>query len=198
MRLSLVPLALALAGLTACGPTQSVVTTPVTTTPTKNAPAWIDNESVPEGLGATGIAPPNPLGDKSMQRTIAIADAREKLAGKMSVRVQGMFAKLTEGVTTGQSDGKKTVTSDVMQRVTRNVTKQIVDQQLNGANTQAFWTDPSDNNLYVFVVVNKESLDRALSAATKKAIQNEIAQGDKSLESALDKLDAAIAASEPK
>lgn len=199
MRLSLFcPLALVLAGLVACGGAKKAPTAaPVTTTPAKNAPSWIDNEEIPDGLAAVGIAQPNPMGDKSLQRTVAIADARSKLAGKLKTRVQNMFSQLNQQVTTATADGsKKPIKSDVMNRVIENVTRQLVDQELSGTSTRAFWTDPGDNNLYVFVVMTKDSLDRALAGAAQAQIQREIAQGEKSLDKALDKLDAAIAASE--
>jgi len=196
MRSSLIlPLGMALAGLVGCG-TKAPATVPVTSTPTKNAPSWIDNEEIPDGLAAVGIAQPNPMGDKSMQRTVAIADARTKLAGKLKVRVQNMFAQLNQQVTTAAADAsKKPIKTDVMNRVIENVTRQLVDQELAGTSTRAFWTDPADGNLYVFVVMTKDTMDRALAGAANAQIKKEIAQGEKSLEHALDKLDAAIAAS---
>ena len=145
MRSSLIlPLGLVFAGLVGCGAKKGPATVPVTSTPTKNAPSWIDNEEIPDGLAAVGIAQPNPMGDKSMQRTVAIADARTKLAG---------------------------------------------------TSTRAFWTDPADGNLYVFVVMTKDTMDRAMAGAAQAQIKKEIAQGEQSLDKALDKLDAAIAAS---
>ena len=200
MRLSLVfPLGFALVGLVGCAPKQAPNTVPVTTTPTKNAPSWIDNEEIPDGLAATGIAQPNPMGDKSMQRTVAIADARTKLAGKLKIRVQNMFSQLNQQSTTAAADNtKKPIKTDVMNRVIENVTRQLVDQELAGTTTRGFWTDPSDGNLYVFVVMTKETMDRALAGAAQSQIRKEINQGEQSLDHALDKLDAAIAASEPK
>lgn len=197
MRFSLIiPAGLAFLGLVGCGPKQAPNTVPVTTTPTKNAPAWIDNEEIPDGLAAVGIAQPNPMGDKSMQRTTAIADARTKLAGKLKVRVQNMFSQLNQQVTTAQADGsKKPIKTDVMNRVIENVTRQLVDQELNGTTVRNFWNDPSDGSLYVFVVMTKDTMDRALAGAAQNQIRKEIAQGEQSLDKALDKLDAAIAAS---
>jgi hypothetical protein len=194
----ILPLGLVLAGLVGCGgPKQAPNTVPVTTTATRNAPAWIDNEEIPDGLAAVGIAQPNPMSDKSLQRTVAVADARTKLAGKLKTRVQNMFSQLNQQVTTAAADAsKKPIKTDVMNRVIENVTRQLVDQELSGTTTRAFWTDPSDGNLYVFVVMTKETLDRALAGAAQSQIQREIAQGEKSLDKALDKLDAAIAASE--
>jgi hypothetical protein len=197
MRLyKVLPLGLALFGLVGCGQ-KKPTPIPVTTTGTKNAPSWIDNEEIPDGLAAVGIAQPNPMGDKSMQRTVAIADARTKLAGKLKVRVQNMFSQLNQQATTASADAKaKPIRSDVMNRVVENVTRQIVDQDLAGTTTRAFWTDPADNNLYVFVVMNKDTMDQAMAAAATNQIKREIDQGEKSLDHALDKLDAAIAASD--
>jgi hypothetical protein len=192
------PIAIAtLATILACAPKQAPNTVPVTTTQTRNAPTWIDNEEIPDGLAAVGIAQPNPMGDKSLQRTTALADARTKLAGKLKVRVQNMFSQLNQQVTTAAADAsKKPIKTDVMNRVVENVTRQLVDQTLVGTNTRATYTDPADGSLYLFVVMTRESVDQALAASAQSAIKKEIAQGEQSLDAALDKLDAAIAASE--
>lgn len=190
----ILPISVALLGLVACGEKQAPKPV-VTTTQTSGAPAWIDNEEIPDGLAAVGIAQPNPMSDKALQRTDAINDARAKMAGKLKVRVQNMFSQLNQRVTTAASGDKKPVKSDVMQRVQENVTRTLVDQELAGTTVRHFWTDPSDNNLYVFLVMTKDSMDKALSGIAQAQIRKEIAQGEKALESALDKLDAAIAAS---
>jgi hypothetical protein len=197
MRSSIIlPLGLALVGLVGCGPKKAPTTVPVTTTAARNAPSWIDNEEIPDGLAATGIAQANPMGDKSLQRTVAIADARTKLAGKLKVRVQNMFSQLNQQVTEATADASaKPIKTDVMNRVIENVTRQLVDQELAGTSTRAFWTDPADGNLYVFVVMTKDTMDRAMAGAAQAQIKKEIAQGEQSLDKALDKLDAAIAAS---
>ena len=174
---------------------QAKPTNAVTSTNTKNAPAWIDNEEIPDGLAAVGIAQPNPMGDKSMQRTTAIADGRTKLAGKIKTRVQNMFSQLNQQVTSASADGKgKPIKSDVMSRVIENTTRNLVDQELSGTEARGFYTDPADGNLYVQIVMTKGSMDKALQGTAQAQIQKEIAGGEKDLEKALDKLDAAIAA----
>ena len=85
-----------------------------------------------------GIAQANPMGDKVLQRTTAIADARTKLAGKLKVRVQNMFSQLNQQVTTAAADGAKPIRTEVMNRVMENVTRQLVDQELAGTTTRAF------------------------------------------------------------
>jgi hypothetical protein len=179
-----------------CAAQQAPNTVPVTTTAARNAPAWVDNEEIPDGLAAVGIAQANVMGDKGLQRTIAVADARTKLAGKLKVRVQNMFSQLNQQVTgaTGET-GKKPIRTEVMNRVIENVSRQVVDQELAGTNTRATWTDPDDGSLYLFLVMTKDTMDRALAGAAQTQIRKEIAQGEQSLDKALDKLDAAIAAS---
>lgn len=195
MRRTLILPALAtLLGFVACGE-KKPKPLPVTTTQTKGAPAWIDQEEIPDGLAAVGIASMNPLNDKSFQRTEAIADGRTKLAGKLKVRVQNVFSQLNQRVTAGATGNKKPIKADVMQRVQENVTRQLIDQELVGSMPKYFWTDPADGNLYVFMVMSKENLENALAGISQAQIRKEIAQGEKDLESALDKLDAAIAAS---
>ena len=192
------PLGLALAGLAGCGPKQGPDTVPVTSTQSKGAPSWIDNEEIPDGLASVGIAQVNPAGDKSMQRTVAIADARGKLAGKLKVRVQNLFSQVNQQVTAASKDGtKKPLLTDVMNRVVENVTRQLVDQELAGAGVRNFWNDPADGSLYVFVVMTRETMDRALAGAAQSQVRKEIAQGEQSLDQVLDKLDAALAASAP-
>ena len=195
MRLAyLAPASLALASIVACGAKKGPQPIPVTTTQTKGAPSWIDNEEIPDGLAAVGIAQSNPMGDKGLQRTVAVADGRSKLAGKLKVRVQNLFSQLNQQETTAASEGKKPIKTDVMNRVIENVTRQVVDQELAGTSNRAFWTDPTDGNLYVFVVMTKESMDRALAGAARNQIRKEIDQGEGSLNHALDKLDAVLAA----
>jgi len=198
MRSTYLPIGLALAALVGCAEKKAVDTVvPVTSVTAKSAPAWIDNEEYPDGLAAVGVAQPNPMGDPSFQRTTAVNDGRAKLAAKVKVRVQNMFSALTQQVTKASTDGQKPVKLDVMNRVQENVTRTMTDQELNGSNSIRSWTDPANGNYYVFMVMTKEAMDRALHGVAKNQIDQEIAKGEVSLDKALDKLDAAIAASEP-
>jgi hypothetical protein len=97
--------------------------------------------------------------------------------------------------TAGAETGKKPIRTEVMNRVIENVTRQVVNQELVGTNTRATWVDPEDGSLYLFLVMTKDTMDRALAGAAQSQIRKELAQGEQSLNKALDKLDAAIAAS---
>lgn len=197
MRLRItLPLGTLLLALTACGsPRPAPPAAPAA--PARQAPAWVDNEIIPDGLAAVGIAQPNPMGDKGFQRTVAAADARAKLAGKLKVKVQSMFTQLNQQVTTASGGtGAKPIRTDVMNRVIGNVTRQVVDQELVGSVTRATWTDPRDGSLYLFLAMSRDNVDRALAVTAKAEIRQEISQGETTLEPALPKVDAAIKASD--
>ena len=195
MRCSLqLSLAIAILAL-ACGPRTAPATAPAATPPARDAPAWIDHEEIPDGLAAVGIAQPNPMGDKALQRTVAVADARTRLAGKLKVRVQSLFSQLNQQVTAAGS-GAQPIQSDLMNRVLENVSRQVLDQELVGASARATWTDPRDGSLYLHLAMTREAADRALAGATKTELKRQIAQGHKALAPVLPKVDSAVAAVE--
>jgi hypothetical protein len=191
----ILPLGLPL--LLACGsPRQAPVAAPPAFVPVRDAPAWVDSEEIPDGLGAVGIAQPNAMGDKGFQRTVALGDARAKLAGKLKVRVQHLFSQLNQQVTlAGQATGQKLVKAEVMNRVVESVTRQLVDQTLVGAVTRATWTDRQDGSLYLFLVMSRDDLARSLAQSATVVIRREVAQGEApQLAPALPKVEAAAAA----
>ena len=191
------PLAIALLSLVGCVPRRLPVAAPVTTTPTRDAPAWIDQEELAGGLAAVGIAQPNPMGDKGMQRTIALADARTKLAGKVKVRVQNLFSQLNQQVTGATAGAPASpARTDAMNRVLENVSRQLIDQELVGASTRATWTDPQDGSLYLLLTLTRDGVDRAMASTTKAEIRKQIAQKQPRMAEVLPKVDPAIAALE--
>ena len=159
-------------------------------------PAWIDHGEISDGLGAVGIAKPDAMGDKGLQRQVAIANARTTLAWELKVRVENLFNHLNQRETiTSAQTGNQPINPLVMKRVIENVTRQVVDLTLEGTQTRGIWTSPEDGSLHVFVVMTKVSLDHALTFAAKAQIKREIAHGAQGLDTALDRLDAAVAAS---
>jgi hypothetical protein len=199
MRLRItLPLGSLLLTLTACNaPQYAPAPAQAAAAPASATPAWVDSEEVPDGLAAVGISQPNAMGDKGMQRTVAVADARAKLAGKLKVRVRSMFTQLNQQVTTASAEtGAKPIKRDVMNRVIENVTRQLVDQELVGASTRATWTDPSDGSLYLFLVMPREAVNQSLANTAKTEIRREIAKGETTLKPALPKVDQAVVASD--
>jgi hypothetical protein len=190
------PLGLPLILAIGCGSTQRPpVAAPSASAPVRDAPAWVDNEEIPDGLGAVGIAQANAMGDKGFQRTVALADARTKLAGKLKVRVQHLFSQLNQQVTTaGQTTGQKLVRSEVMNRVIESVARQLVDQTLVNAITRSTWTDTQDGSLYLFLVMSRDALAESLAQSAKVEIRREVAKGEAhQLAPVLPKVEAAAA-----
>ena len=190
---------LLLAGAGCNAPQTAPAAAPVQAAPANaaQAPAWVDREEIPDGLAAVGIAQPNVMGDKGLQRTTAVADARAKLAGKLKVRVQNMFTQLNQQVTTAAlGTNGKPIRQEVMNRVIGNVTRQLVDQELVGASTRTTWTDPAEGSLYLLLVMGRDNVNAALARTAKTEIQREIDQGQVSLKPALPKVDKAVAATD--
>lgn len=184
-----------LSGCASHTPLESLPPIAVTTTQTKGAPTWIDNEeSMPGVITAVGISQPNPLGDKAMQRTEALGDARLKLAQKISVKVQGVFNQLDQHLKSGGSldSSGKPMKTDVMSRMVENTTSQIVNVELSGASARQFYTDPVNGDLYVQLVLTKETLDKMLTSSASNMMRKEIANGSTDLQSALGRLNEAI------
>jgi hypothetical protein len=169
---------------------------PVASASTVSAsPSWVDNPELSDAITGVGIAQSNPLGDKSMQRTTAIANARVDLAQKIRVRVQNMFTQLNQQSTSANSDDKNPIRNDVASRMTDNVSRILTNQEMAGSSVRQIWTDPEDGNLYAFVVLSKDSVNRALGEIAKSQIQQEIDKGEKNLGNALQNLDKAVAES---
>ncbi|MCB1658600.1 MAG: hypothetical protein KDI39_10255, partial [Pseudomonadales bacterium] len=71
----------------------------------------------------------------------------------------------------------------------------LTNQEMAGSSVRQIWTDPEDGNLYAFVVLSKDSVNRALGEIAKSQIQQEIDKGEKNLGNALQNLDKAVAES---
>lgn len=182
----------ALAILTlACGTKKPEVV--VTSTKTKGAPSWIDNPGTIPGIVGVGAESPNVMGDLMMQRKTALAAARSEIAKQMNVQVQGVFAGLDQQYKTAGSDGKKPVSSEAMSRMREDTQREVVNVSMAGATPREFWTDPETKQLWVLMVLDKDSSDRAIKAAATAAIRKEIKTGQADLQDALGRLDAVLA-----
>ena len=110
---------------------------PVASASTVSAsPSWVDNPELSDAITGVGIAQSNPLGDKSMQRTTAIANARVDLAQKIRVRVQNMFTQLNQQSTSANSDDKNPIRNDVASRMTDNVSRILTNQEMAGSSVR--------------------------------------------------------------
>jgi hypothetical protein len=183
-------LAVMAAVLPACA--SKVAPSATTATAASNAPAWVDNPELEGHLTGVGSATKNPLGDKSMQRNAAVADARADLAKKVNARVKNAFEKATIQVTEA-GGGNAQAVSDVASRIMRDTTQVLTDQNVSGTLVRQTWTDPADSTMWAYVVASKESVDQAMREAAKAQIQKEIARGNASLDDSIKKLDSALA-----
>lgn len=186
---------LAIAALTfltvACGTKKPE--TIVTTTKTKDAPLWIDNPTIVPGIVGVGIEDPNVMDDTMMQRKIALAAARAEIGKQLNAQVQGVFSRLDQQYKTAGTDGKTPIKTQSMARMVEDTNREILNVSLVGAAPREYWTDPGTKKLYVLVVMDKDTADRAVKAAASAAIRKEIKTGEADLQDALGRLDAAIA-----
>ena len=129
----------------------------VTTTTTKGAPAWIDKNQ--GGLQAVGIAEPNSLHNKAMQREVAINRGMALASKQLEVRVESLYQEFMAVNNKGQ---KHPPAVDEVNNTIRN----IVSVKVRGATTNTFWTDSQDGTLYVLVRLpdntDQESLHETL------------------------------------
>ena len=180
-----------------CGTTKKPETV-VTSTKTKNAPAWIDNPGTVGGMVGVATEPPNVMGDIMMQRKTALAAARAEIAKQMEVRVQGVFAGLDQQYKTAGTEGKKVIRTEAMSRMREDTQREVVNVAMTGATPREFWTDPETKQLWVLVVLDKDTADRAVKASASAALRKEIKTGEADLKDALGRLDAVLANPESK
>jgi hypothetical protein len=182
-RNTIIPLTLVLLGLVACSPKQAPQAVPQIAS-RNGDPDWVYNTRE-DGLDAVGIAKPNPMGDEMYQRKMAIAEARNQLAGNQEARMRAALGQVTKDVSEA-TGGKKPKVTEAMEKVGNDTIEQVVQQKLTGAIPIRFYTRP-DGTLCVLV-----SMRAALVQASHKAIRSQMGHGDAELDEALKKMDSAI------
>ena len=158
-------------------------------------PEWINNPTAVPGLVGVGMQPPNVLGNLMMQRKLALGQARQVIAAQLQVVSQGLVAQATETAGTGSSDGKTSTRSQAMTDTANDTLREALNVSLAGATPRQFWTNPETKYLYVLVVLYPDAANRAIKAGATAAIRKEMAEGEKGLDQALDRLDQALARS---
>lgn len=149
---------------------------PVTTSRTKGAPAWIDNADREGRLTAVGIAEPNGLKNKAMQREVAVNRGMAQLAKKISTEVEGLYQELQA---ISNHEGKKIPAINEIS----NTIRTVVQVRVKGAQVPYFWTDSQDGTLYCLL---------QLRDATSQEILREVAVNQPSLREAIKDLDATL------
>lgn len=157
--LALIPLIPILFGLACSKPSTSPMVRDeplqsVTTTDTKGAPAWIDNADREGRLTAVGIAEPNGLHNKAMQREVAVNRGLAALGKKMTVQVEALYVELQATTNHGE---KKIPTVNEISNTLRN----IVSVKIQGATIPYFWRDREDGTLYCLVRLSDNASQEA-------------------------------------
>lgn len=125
-----------------------VLEQPCEFTPGVRAPEWYCNPDVEGMIAAVGEARPNPARDNNLQRTMAMASARDALAQQLEVKVQGM---LTNWARTTGADDAQTYEANF-----ENVSRQVTQQTLSGSRQINRWVAP-DGTLVLHVGMSEQS-----------------------------------------
>ena len=159
-------------------------------------PEWFMEPGMGGNIGATGIAEKS-LGGMREQTNAAMQDAFNGLARTISTKVQAAYTRFfSEGGEKGWAADGSIDKTTLAQELTENVSRQITNQVIQGAERKAVWEHPKSGDLYVWVVINAEKRDQVLTqvkaeARKQLAARKKIAAEIKA-EDALKKLDAAI------
>lgn len=130
------------------------------------APEWTCDPYAEGAIVALGVAKMNAGGDKSMQRTEAMASARDELSRQISVKVSNLFKSFK--ATTGSGD------SATFDKATSNVSKQIASQTLNGSKqVGSSWRHPKTNELFIMVGISNEPVKQKMEEAVKTSFKND-------------------------
>ena len=156
---------LALAGLvTACASTSPVPEG----TGLEDSPEWVQNmgdyqlnfgESS-QGIGAVGSAPKSSMGTQ-VQREDALLAARNQLAVQIKVRVRSVITQTRQRLLEAGVDGAE----EIGRLNTENAIMQKVDETIVGSRVLKQWKDSESGELYVWVVLDKTSMNRIKQAA---------------------------------
>lgn len=148
------------------------------------APKWTCNPYLEGSIVALGVAPRNAGNDYGMQRTEAMAGARDELARQLSVKVSNLFKSFK--ATTG-SNGDST-----FDKANSDVSKQLASETLQGTRPVETWQG-NDGTLYLLVGLNTSAVKQEMDKAVKTSFKNDQAMYQKFLAAKADgELDAEL------
>jgi len=143
------------------------------------APQWTCNPHADGSIVALGVAKMNAGDDKSMQRTEAMASARDALARQITVKVSNLFKSFR--ATTGSG------ADATFDKSTSDVSKQLASQTLSGSKQiGSSWSNPKTNELFVMVGISNNSVKSKIDKAIKTSFKNDKAMYQKFLASKAD------------
>ncbi|WP_457560492.1 LPP20 family lipoprotein [Caminibacter sp.] len=117
----------------------------------QNAPIWVcEPKDTKDFITAVGSAEKSPLGF-SFQRTEAMANARDALARRISIKVKNIFKRFE----------RNTGVKAQSEKVVENVSKQLADVTLRNSKIISTWQS-KNGTLFVLVGVPKKNLEEGL------------------------------------
>jgi hypothetical protein len=134
----------------------------------KEYPKWVIQPRYDKGLAGVGSTKITELGF-DFARKEAMASARLDLAGQIGTKVENMFKSYATKIGVGDSTS--------VDALSENVTKEIVNQDLQGATLKETWIS-DEKELFVLMIIDNENIIRT----TEKAIENPENYTDKNLE----------------
>ena len=138
------------------------------------APQWTCDPYVEGSIVALGVAKMNAGNDKSMQRTEAMASARDALARQIAVKVSNLFKSFK--ATTGSG------ADATFDKATSDVSKQLASQTLSGSRqVGSSWRNPNTNELFIMVGISNDPVKAKIEKAVKTSFKNDKAMYQKFL-----------------
>jgi len=125
------------------------------------APEWYCNPSVESGMAAVGEAKPNIANDNNMQRTMAMANARDALARQTQVKVQNLLTNWSRATGSGEDQ--------TYEANFENVSRQVSLQTLEGSRQLRRWVAP-DRTLILLVGMSDSA---SIKNGIKTSLRNE-------------------------
>ncbi|GLR63488.1 LPP20 family lipoprotein [Marinospirillum insulare] len=165
--LSLSALTLTFAVMTGCGGKEVVEQQPVQPTfvehceyaPGIQAPEWYCNPSIEGGMAAIGEAKPNVANDNNMQRTMAMANARDALARQTQVKVQNLLTNWSRATGAGEDQ--------TYEANFENISRQVSKQTLEGSRQLKRWVAPDRTLILLVGVEDSASIKNGLKTSLK-------------------------------
>ena len=127
-------------------------------TKTSDQPEWVRKEGLYEkGIGAIGSAAFDPSGTQ-IQRSEAKTAARAELSQIIEVRIQSSISTTNQRLKdTGLGAG-----GEVSALQTQAIVSALADRVMRNSQPVKQWRDPTNRELYVWVVIDGDKLDESL------------------------------------
>ncbi len=123
-----------------------------------NAPKWVQDPRVEGYVTGLGIAPSNKGGDIALQRSEAMAVARDDIARQVETKIGSFVDKFAESVGSGE---KQSYARDLKSKI-RNVAK----MKLRGARPLKSWMSERGNLYILMTLETKEVLNMVMKSSS--------------------------------